>query len=193
MNPRKCVFCLFGCVQLLMSQENQTELNKRRHSHPSQSLPIAGDDRQNADTALLSNWIWDIIYSCINMSGKSCGNNTHSLTFVLSLSPFSDSWMDGEVKCDLIQILCSLSLRRTHTVKHQHSEKPTTNSVWKPISVIHCSFYLPVFACLMVLIPHLHPDKKQSLAFWKLITSDGQLSAALKEHACFFCRVKWED
>lgn len=40
----------------------------------------------------------------------------------------------------------------------------------------------------MVLIPHLHPDKKQSHAFWKLITSDGQLSAALKEHASFFCR-----
>lgn len=85
--------CLCGCVQLLMPQENQTELNKSRHSHPSQSLPIAGDDRQNADTALLSNWIWDIIYSCFNMSGKSCGNNTRSLTFGLSLSPFLFPWI----------------------------------------------------------------------------------------------------
>lgn len=86
-----------GCVWLLMPQENQTELNKRRHSHPSQSLSIAEDDRQNADTAVFSNWIWDIIYSCFNMSGKSCANNPHSLTFVLSLSLFLwiSGWVDG--------------------------------------------------------------------------------------------------
>lgn len=117
-----------GCVWLLMPQENQTELNKRRHSHPSQSLPIAGDDRQNADTTLFSNWIWDIIYSCFNMSGKSCGNNTQSLTFVLSLSlsvcvslnRWANGWMNGEVKCDLIQIL--LSLCRTHRQTSVHRE-----------------------------------------------------------------------
>lgn len=100
-SPKWCIcFCVSGCVWLFKPQENQPELNKTRHSHPSQSLPIAADDRQNADTTLLSNWILDIIYSCFNMSGKSCGNNTQSLTFVLVLAPlFPVCWrIDGWMK-----------------------------------------------------------------------------------------------
>lgn len=100
-SPKLCIcFCVSGCMWLFKPQENQPELNKTRHSHPSQSLPITADDRQNADTTLLSNWILDIIYSCFNMSGKSCGNNTQSLTFVLVLAPLFPVcwWIDGWMK-----------------------------------------------------------------------------------------------
>lgn len=149
-SPKLCIcFCVSGCKWLFKPQENQPELNKTRHSHPSQSLPIAADDRQNADTTLLSNWILDIIYSCFNMSGKSCGNNTQSLTFVLVLacvpSVLADRWMNEEAKCDLIQILRFLCHMRTG--KHQYTEKCTINSVWKPISCIHYSL-LPPWLCL---------------------------------------------
>lgn len=164
-----------GCVWLLMPQENQTELNKRRHSHPSQSLPIAGDDRQNADTTLFSNWIWDIIYSCFNMSGKSCGNNTQSLTFVPSLSLCVFLWiggrMDGWMERLNVTWYKSCFLSVAHTGKHQYTEKYTANPAWDPISRIHYSVFLSGFACLMAITPRLELQKAKPHILLKKMSS----------------------
>ena len=123
-SQKVCIFasvCVCVCV-CVVTQESQTELNKRRHYHPSQFLPIAGDDRQNADTALLSNWIWDIIYSCFNTSGKSCGNNPRSLAFVPSFcfSGPAGGWMDGWMERLNVIWFKSCFLCHMQTGEHQY-------------------------------------------------------------------------
>lgn len=85
--------------------------------------------------------------------------STHSLlcSCCVSVDQRVDGWMNGEVKCDLIQIL--LSLCHMQTGKHQRTEENKTNSVGKHVSCIHYTINLSCSASSRALTTHLEPDK----------------------------------